>query len=101
MCSKRNSKLTESDRGRKFCNNIFQNFPKNNIIKHYFRNTSLEAVYAERFNRTNTDLPKRPVFERGDSNWIDFLPTITKKFNIPVHTSTKLTPIQDSLKKNE
>ena len=44
---------------------------------------------------------KRPVFEKGDGNWIDILPTITKQYNIRVHSSTKLTPIQASLKKNE
>ena len=28
-------------------------------------------------------------------------PRITKQYNIRVHSSTKLTPVQDSLKKNE
>ena len=35
-----------------------------------------------------------------NSNWIDLLATITKKKH-RIHSSTKLTPIQDSLKKNE
>ena len=73
---------------------------KNNI-KLYSRNTSYGAVFAERFNRTIRDLLKRPVFEKGDGNWIDVLPTITKQYNKKVHSSTKLTPIQASLKKNE
>ena len=59
------------------------------------------AVFVERFNCTIRDLTKRPVFEKGDGNWIDVLPTITKQHNIRVHSSTKLTPIQASLKKNE
>ena len=41
------------------------------------------------------------MFEKGDGNWIDILPTITKQYNNRIHSSTKLTPIQASLKKNE
>ena len=37
----------------------------------------------------------------GDGNWIDVLSTVTKQYNNRIHSSTKLTPIQASLKKNE
>ena len=47
------------------------------------------------------DLLKKIVFEHGDAKWIDILPTITKEYNNRTHSSTKLTPIQASLKKNE
>ena len=77
--SKRKPKLIETDRGKKFYNNIFQNFLKNNDIQLHYRNTSLEAVYAERFNRTIRGLLKRPIFENDDGNWIDILATITKQ----------------------
>ena len=59
------------------------------------------SVFAERFNETIRNLLNRPVFERGDANWIDILPTITKRYNNRIHSSTKATPIQASLKKNE
>ena len=49
--SKRKPKLIESDRGKEFYNNIFQDFLKENNIKIYSRNTSLGAVFAERFNK--------------------------------------------------
>ena len=91
--------LIESDRGKEFCNNIFQNFLKNNNIKHYSRNTFPGVVFAERFNCTFRDLPKRPVFERRYASWFVVLPIITKQYNNRVHTSTQLTQIQDSLKK--
>ena len=55
----------------------------------------------ERFDRTIRDLPKKPVFEQRDGNWIDNLATITKQYNKRIHSSTKMTPIQGSLKKNE
>ena len=100
ISSKRKPNLIESDRGKEFYNNIFQDFLNKNNIKLSSRNSSYGAVFAERFNRTIRDLFKRPVFEKGDDNWIDVLQTITKQYNNKVHSSTKLTPIQASLKKN-
>ena len=99
--SKRKPNLIESDRGREFYNNIFQDFLNKNNIKLYSRNSSHGAVFAERFNRTIRDLLKKLVFEKGDDNWIDVLQTITKQYNTRIHSSTKLTPTQASLKKNE
>ena len=101
ISSKRKPNLIESDRGREFYNNIFQDFLIKNNIKLYSRNSSYGAVIAERFNRTIRDLLKRPVFEKGDGNWIDILPTETKQYNNRIHSSTKLTPKDSSLKKNE
>ena len=99
--SKRKPNLIESDRGKEFYNNIFQDFLNKNNIKLYSRKSSYGAVFAERFNRTIRDLLKRPVFEKGDGNWIDVLQTITKQYNNKIHSSTELTPIQASLEKNE
>ena len=101
ISSKRSPNLIETDRGKEFHNNIFQDFLNKNNIKLYSRNSSYGAVFAERFNRTIRDLLKRPVFEKGDGNWIDVLPIITKQYNNKTQSSTKLTPIQASLKKNE
>ena len=101
LSSKRKPNLIETDRGKEFYNNIFQDFLIKNIIKLYSRNSSYGAVFAERFNRTIRDLLKKVVFERGDANWIDVLPTITKLYNNRVHSSTKLSPKDASLKKNE
>ena len=70
--SKRKPNIIESDRGKEFYNNIFQDFLNKNSIKLYSRNSSYSAVFAERFNKTIKDLLlKRPVFEKGDGNWID------------------------------
>ena len=99
--SKRKPNLIETDRGKEFYNNIFQDFLNKNNIKLYSRNSSYGAVFAERFNRTIRDLLKRPVFEKGESNWIDVLPTITKQYNNRIHSSPKLSPKDASLKKNE
>ena len=99
--SKRSPNLIETNRGKEFYNNNFQDFLNKNNIKLYSRNSSYGAVSAERFNRTIKDLLKKIVFEHGESKWIDILPTITKQYNNRTHSSTKLTPIQASLKKTE
>ena len=99
--SKRKPNLIETDRGKEFYNNIFQDFLNKNNINLYSRNSSYGVVFAERFNRTIRDLLKKIVFEQGDANWIDVLPTITKQYNNRIHSSTKLSPKDASLKKNE
>ena len=99
--SKRKPNLIETDRGKEFYNNIFQDFLNKNNIKLYSRNSSYGAVFAERFNRTIRDLLKKIVFENGDANWIDVLQTITNHYNNRIHSSTRLSPKDGSLKKNE
>ena len=99
LSSKRKPNLIETDRGKEFYNNIFLDFLNKNNIKLYSRNTSLGAVFAESFNRTIRDLLKKIVFEQGNANWIDILQPITKKYNNKVHSSTKLSPKDASLKK--
>ena len=101
ISSKRKPNIIETDRGKEFYNIFFQDFLIKNNIKFYSRNSSFGSVFAEKFNRTIRDLLKRPVFEKGESNWIDVLPTIAKQYNNRIHSSTKLTPIQASLKTNE
>ena len=99
--SKRKLNLFESDCGKEFYNNIFQDFLNKNNIKLFSRNTSLGAVFAERFNRTIRDLLKRHIFEKRDGKRVDLIPTLTKQYTNRVHSSSKLTPSQASLKKNE
>ena len=89
ISSKRKPNLIESDRGKEFYNNIFQDFLNKNNIKLYSRKSSYGAVFAERFNKTIRDLLKKHVFEKSDGNWIDILPTITKQYNNRIHSSRK------------
>ena len=101
ISSKRKPNLIETDRGKEFYNGIFQNFLKKSNIKPYSRNSSIGVVFAERLKKSMRNLLKKFVFERGDANWVDALPTITKQCNNRIHSSTKLNRIQTSLKKNE
>ena len=94
-------KKIETDGGGEFVNENFTDFLKKINFKRCSENTSLGAVFAGRYNESMKSLLKKPVFERVDANWVDILSTITKQYNNRVHTSTKLTPIQASLKKSE
>ena len=101
VSSKRSINCIETDCGKEFYNSIFQDFLNKNNIKLYSRNSSYGAVFVERFNRLIRDLLKKIVFERGDANWIDVLPKITKQYDNRVHISIKLSPKDASIKKNE
>ena len=54
----------KTDGGSEFVNKTFTTFLNNNEIKRYSRNTCLGAVFAERFDQTIRDRPKKPVFEK-------------------------------------
>ena len=79
LSSKSKPNLIETDRGKQFYNSVFQNVFNNNNIKHYSRKSSIGDVFAECFNCTFRDLLMKPVFEKGESNWIDVLSLITKQ----------------------
>ena len=99
--SKRKPNLLETDDGREYVNKIFNEFLNNNNIKRYSRFTDKGAVSAEQFNRTIRNLIKKPVFEKGNANWLSELPSAVKKYNNTIHSSTKMTPIQAIKKSNE
>ena len=99
--SKRQPLKVESDRGSEFYNSIFQNFLKSKNIHHYSRYTDKGPRIAERVIRTVRSLLKKPVFERGRADWLSELPSVIKKYNNTIHSSTKMTPIQASKKSNE
>ena len=99
--SKRKPLKIESDRGTEFYNSIFQNFLKSKIIHHYSRFTDKGTSIAERVIRTLRILLKKPVFEKGNGDWLSELPSVIKQYNKTNHHSIKVTPFQASKKSNE
>ena len=99
--SKRSPFKIESDRGSEFYNSIFQNFLKSKNNPHYSRFTDRGPPIAERVIRTIRTLLKKPVFLKGNADWISELPSVIKQYNITIHSSTKMTAIQASKKSNE
>ena len=99
--SKRKPLKIESDRGAEFYNYIFQNFLKSKNYQHYSRFTDKGPSIAKRVIRTLRNLLKKPVFEKGNANWISELPSVIRQYNNTIHHSIKRTPVQASKKSNE
>ena len=99
--SKRKPNKIESDRGTEFYNTIFQNFLKSKNIHQYSRYTDRGPSIAERVIRTVRNLLKKPVFEKGNADWLSELPYVIKQYNNTIHHSIKMTPNQASKKSNE
>ena len=74
---------------------------KSKNIQHYSCFTDKGPSIAERLIRTLRSLLKKPVFEKGNADWISELPSVVKKYNNAIHHSIKMTPIQASKKANE
>ena len=98
--SKRRPLNLESKSGAEFHNSIFQNFLKIKNIHHYSRFTDKGPSIAERMIRTIRNLFKKPMFEKGNADWLSELPSVIKKINT-FHHSTKMSLIQASKKSNE
>ena len=99
--SRRKPNLLETDDGQEYVEKIFSEFLINQNITRYSRNTALGAVFAGRVSRTIRNLIKKPVFEKGNADWVSELRCDVKKYNNTTHHSTKMTPIQASKKSNE
>ena len=93
--------LLKTNDGKENANTIFNVFLNNHSIKRYSRNTALGAVFAERFNRTIRNLLKKPVFLKGNADWLSELPSVIKQYSNTIDSSTKMTPIQASKKSKE
>ena len=99
--TKRKPLKRESDRGSEIYNSIFQNFLKSKKIQHYSRFTDKGPTIAERVIRTLRNLLKKPVFEKGNADWLFELLSVVNKYNNTIHHSIKMTPNQASKKVNE
>ena len=101
LSSKRSPLKIESDRGAEVYNSIFQNYLKSKSIHHYSRFTDKGPSIAERVIRSIRNFLKKPVFEKGNADWLSELPSIIKQCNKRNHHSIKMTPFQASKKANE
>ena len=58
-------------------------------VHHYSRFTDKGPSIAERVIRTIRNLLKKPVFERGNANWLSELPFDIKQYNNTIHHSNE------------
>ena len=74
---------------------------KSKNIQHFSRYTGKGPSIVERSIKTIHNLLKKPVFEKGNADWISELPSVVKQYNNTIHSSIKMSPIQGSKKSNE
>ena len=96
--SKRKPLKIDTDRSTEFFINIFQISLKTKNIHHYSRFTDKGPSIVERAIRTILSLLKKPVFEKGNANWLGELPSVVKKYNNTIHHIFKMTPFPASKK---
>ena len=99
--SKRSPVKIESGRGAEFYNKNFQKILKSKNVHHYPRFAAKGPSVAERVIRTIRNLLKKPVFLKGNSDWLSELPCLIKTYNNTIRSSMKMTPNQASKKLKE
>ena len=98
---KRKPLKLESDRGSEWYDSIFQNFLRSKNIQHFSRYTDKGPSRAERVIKTVRSLLKKPVFEKGNADWLSEFSSVVNKYKNSIHHSIKMTPVQASKKSNE
>ena len=67
-------------------------------IQNYSRFTDKGPSIAERVIRTIRNFSRKPVFLKGNADWLSELPSVIKQYINTIHTSTKMTSNQASKK---
>ena len=88
-----------SDRGSEWYNSVFQIFLKSKNIYHYSRFTDKGPSIAERVMRTVRNLLKKPVFEKGNADWLSELHLLSR--NITILSTVQLKSPLIKLLKNQ
>lgn len=99
--SKRKCERLQTDQGLEFCNKKLQTYCKSQKIEHFYTQSKLKAVIAERFNRTLKTKIAKIMTLNLNHNWIDCYEDLVKNYNNSYHRSIKMTPIEGSKKENE
>ena len=87
--SKRSELKLESDRDSEFYNSVFQNLLKGKNIHYCSRFTGKAPSIAKRVIRTRRNLLKKPVFEEGNADWLNELPSVIKQNKNKIQSSKK------------
>ena len=67
-----------------------------NKTKLYSTYSDLKAVFIERFNRTLLHIINKPMFIKGDGNWVNILNDAVVTYNNNIHSTINMTPVDAS-----
>ena len=84
------------DRGSEFYNKTFKSLLKEYGTKIYSTYSDLKAVFIERFNRTLLHIINKPMFIKGDGNWVNILNDAVLTYNNNIHSTINMTPVDAS-----
>ena len=90
-----------TDKGTEFYNKNMNDLRKLHKIELYNTENEEKSSIAERWIRTMKEKMFKYFTDNNTYNYIDVLPDLVEDYNNTVHSSTKLTPIEASKKKNE
>lgn len=86
-------KNLQTDAGKEFYNNKFQNLMKSYHINHYSTFSIKKASIAERFNRTFMNRMWYQFSLQGSHKWLSHLQSIVDSYNSSKHRTIKMKPI--------
>ena len=98
------------DRGSEFYNKTFKYLLKEygtgkaasgisesaSQIELYSTYSNLKTVFIERFNRTLLHIINKPMFIKGDGNWVNILNDAVVTYNNNIHSTINMTPVDAS-----
>ena len=90
-----------TDKGTEFYNKKMNDLRKLNNIELYSTENEEKSSIAERWIRTMKEKMFKYFTDNNTYKYIDALPELVEDYNNTVHSSTKLTPVEASKKKNE
>ena len=93
---KRKPQKLWTDKGREFYNKDVKE-----LIELYSTENEEKSSIVERWIRTIKEKMWKYFTDNNTYNYMDVLPELVEDYNNTVHSSTKLTPIEASKKKNE
>ena len=67
-------------------------------MRHDSRFTDKGPSIVERVIRTIRNLLEKPIFLRGNADWLSKLPSVIRQYNNTFHNSTKMKPTDASKK---
>ncbi|KAJ8974988.1 hypothetical protein NQ317_003177 [Molorchus minor] len=82
----------QSDNGTEFYNRNFSALMKSWDINHYSTFSTKKAAIVERVIRTLKTWLYTEFSARGSYNWLNILPTITRKYNNKIHRTINMRP---------
>ena len=89
---RRKPQTLQTDEGKEFCNQFFQNLLKQQNIHHFSTHEDVKASIIERFNRTIKSKLYRYFTAANTLKYVDVLPKLVYQYNHTSHRSIRATP---------